>query len=151
MNDAVRCLPTDARLAELEAVVAQLRGEVLDLSAALAQGGGVLGAQKAVEPVYDSLDAWVENYFCIVFARTVGGEIRWCAHWRDHPEAVTRLEALWRCWEALRLDPNLGLSTWLTSFADPQLAQLLSRLGPFAQCTNERHAAARRMPCVPGQ
>ena len=141
-DDEVRRLPTDARLAELEAVIAQLRAEVLDLSAALAHGGAVNDPQKAVPPVYGSLDAWVEEYFCVVFARPIGGEIRWCPQWRDHPEAVTRLEALWRSWEALRLDPNLGIATWLTNFLDPQLGQLLSRSGTFGQCSDARHSQA---------
>ena len=55
------------------------------------------------------------------------------------PEARLRLEALWRSWEALRLDPALGIATWLTNYADPQLAALLHRSGTFARCTPDRH------------
>ena len=77
-----------------------------------------------------------------MFARSVGGDVRWCSEWRKHPEALTRLEALWRSWEALRLDPNLGIATWLTSYLDPQLVALTSRAGVFAQCTPDRHTSA---------
>jgi hypothetical protein len=70
---------------------------------------------------------------------TLGGETRWCPRWHDHVEAVVRLEAIWRAWEVLRLDPGTGIATWLTTVADPQVAQLLSSSGPFAQCTMNRH------------
>ena len=82
----------------------------------------------------------------MVFARPVGGEIRWCSHWAEHPEALTRLEALWRAWETLRLDPNLGIATWLTNYLDPQLVALTSRAGTFAQCTPDRHAGTAPLP-----
>jgi hypothetical protein len=73
------------------------------------------------------------------FGRPIGGEIRWCAQWREHAEAIGRLEALWRSWEALRLDPGMCMATWLTNYLDPQLAVLLGRGGPFAQCNVDRH------------
>lgn len=95
-----------------------------------------------LQPVFDTLEAWVTEYFTVTFARSIGGEIRWCAHWDQHAEAVTRLEALWRSWETLRLDPNLGIATWLTNYLDPQLAALLSRAGTFAQCSPDRHATS---------
>ncbi len=90
-------------------------------------------------PAFPSVDAWVDGYFMVVFPRPVGGEHRWCARWREHPEALTRFEALWRSWETLRLDPGLGIATWLTSFLDPQFAALTSRSGTFAACTPDRH------------
>jgi Domain of unknown function (DUF4913) len=148
--------PTQVQLREIEAQLAGLRAELADLSAAVLLGPPANEPQAAVsdevpEPVHPSVEAWVEDYFCAVFARPVGGEIRWCLQWRDHPEAVTRLEALWRSWEALRLDPNLGVATWLTNYLDPQLAALLSRSGTFARCTSDRHASPPRMataqPC----
>ncbi|HEY6795673.1 MAG TPA: DUF4913 domain-containing protein [Kineosporiaceae bacterium] len=131
------------RVDELTAGLARLTADVEDLSTA------VLPAEFAVQdddppaaevgPVYARLEEWVEQYFQPTFRRPVGGEIRWCARWLEHAEAVTRLEALWRSWEALRLDPNLGIATWLTTYLDPILAVLLGRVGPFAQCTPDRH------------
>ena len=133
-----------ARLDELDAALARLTTDLADLTAAVAPvapsdsedtwpGGDV------PPPAFESLATWVEDYFAVVFTRSIGGEIRWCPQWRDHPEAVTRLEALWRSWETLRLDPNLGIATWLTTFLDPQLAALTGRSGPFAQCAADRH------------
>lgn len=133
------------RVDELEALLRRAVCDLEDLSANQLSGYSAPQEREpeatddVPEPVYSSVAAWVDGYFRMVFARSVGGEIRWCDHWQAHPEAVTRLEALWRSWEALRLDPNLGMATWLTSFLDPQLAALLSRAGTFAQCGQGRH------------
>jgi hypothetical protein len=149
-----------ARVDDLTAIVTRLAADLEDLSAAVlpdeftladhgpptdpspeAAGRGAAGpGAEVVQPVYPDLDAWVRQFFVPTFHRPVGGEIRWCSRWPDHAEAITRLTALWRSWEAMRLDPNLGMATWLTSFLDPQLAVLLSRSGTFAQCTPDRHA-----------
>jgi hypothetical protein len=142
------------RVDDLAAGLAQLAADVEDLSAALLPADLTFPdddpppdhahppgqGQPVPQPVYERLEDWVDQYFLPTFRRPIGGEIRWCAHWQDHAEAITRLEALWRSWEALRLDPNLGIATWLTTYLDPLLAVLLGRSGPFAQCTPERHA-----------
>jgi hypothetical protein len=154
------------RVDELAAGLAQLTAEVEDLSIAVLPadfalpdddpppplapvppGSASASAQSgelAAGPAYARLDVWVEQYFLPTFRRPIGGEIRWCTQWHQHAEAITRLEALWRSWETLRLDPNLGIVTWLTNYLDPLLAILISRAGPFAQCTPERHAPAPR-------
>jgi len=66
--------------------------------------------------------------------------MRWCPQWWAHAEALSRLEALWRTWEAARLDPLQGIAVWYRDFCDPQLLVLFSPAGPFAQCTAERHS-----------
>jgi hypothetical protein len=145
-----------AQLANLEARLTGLSTEVEDLSAAasiVTAGTSTAGQQgqsdlEVPSPVFDTLEAWVEQYFCVVFARPIGGEVRWCPKWRDHPEAVTRLEALWRAWEALRLDANVGIAAWLTNYLDPQFAVLSSRAGTFSQCAPERHATAAPLPAA---
>lgn len=137
------------RVDEIEAKLKRAVSEIDDLltlatRSGVAQppdGGTPAPADDMPEPLYATLNDWVDQYFRHVFARSVGGEVRWCAQWDDHPEAATRLGALWRSWETLRLDPNLGIATWLTSYLDPQLTVLLSRSGTFAQCTTERHVA----------
>lgn len=125
------------RVAELEVRVAQLSNELEDVTA-LATGEAASGV-SAPAPRYETLDEWVREYFAPTFGRPIGGEIRWCAQWREHAEAIGRLEALWRSWEALRLDPAMGMATWLTNYLDPQLAVLLGRGGPFNQCSSDRH------------
>lgn len=127
------------RVAELEVRVAQLTNEFADVTA-LMTGGSVTG-DVVPSPRYGTLDDWVREYFAPTFGRPIGGEIRWCAQWREHAEAIGRLEALWRAWEALRLDPAMGMATWLTHHLDSQLPVLLGRAGPFSQCSPDRHEA----------
>lgn len=140
---------SDERLKALETAVedvrAQLMGlatEVEDVSAAVAVEQPGPAADGSRRGRYPSLRDWVVDYLAPTFSRQVGGEVRWCAQWEDHREAVLRLEALWSAWEALRLEGPLGMATWLTSFLDPQFAVLLGRGGPFAQCAPGRHTTA---------
>lgn len=156
MSDEAPVTPGLATLAqrvdELEALLNRALSDLQDL-ATVGAGGCTTphdtepGAsiQDAAEPVYSSLSAWVDGYFRVIFARSIGGEIRWCNQWQEHPEALTRLEALWRSWEALRLDTALGVATWLTSYLDPQLATLFGRSGTFTQCTPARHVACSQL------
>lgn len=62
-------------------------------------------------------------------------ELTWCPDWWRHPEAVVRLEAMWRSLESLRQDGATGISVWLRDHADVHMAQLLSPAGPFRGCT----------------
>ncbi len=125
---------------DLAATVTRLSSELADLSAAVSP----LDATSTLEtPEYQTVDEWVHEYFCPMFARPIGGEIRWCERWTDHAEAVSRLEALWRSWEVLRRDPGTGMATWFSSFLDAQLPILVGRAGTFAQCTAERHECPR--------
>ena len=61
------------------------------------------------------------------------------AEWWRNTEALLRLEALWRAWEHLRLDPATGMSDWLRDHADPQLAALMDREGPFMYSTDHNN------------
>lgn len=131
------------RIEELAAEVARLGSDLSDLASVLeppAASAGEGATPDVLAPAYRSLDEWVDQYFLVVFARATGGELRWCPEWRKHPEAVTRLEALWRSWETMRTDPNLGMASWLVSYLDPLLAALLARQGTFTSCTLQRHA-----------
>ena len=98
---------------------------------------------EPVSPFYDSLLEFVNDGFAPVFCRTTSPTMRWCASWWDHAEAIYRLEALWRTWELYRLEPRLGIASWLRDYLDPQLHALTSPTGPFAQCTDDRHTPAR--------
>ncbi|WP_205704975.1 DUF4913 domain-containing protein [Kineococcus indalonis] len=112
---------------------------------------GTSSADNSVD--YPDLSAWIRDFFAPTFARAVGGEARWCARWDEHPEAVYRLQALWRTWETSRRDARTGTGTalWLRDHLDPQLAVLLSPRGPFAQCTPTRHEALPPLPSAPNE
>lgn len=92
-------------------------------------------SETAPTLVYGSVDEWVREWFRFQYRRTIDldrGTMRWAAKWWQYEEAVTRLESMWRAWEHLRLDASVGMSTWFRDHADPHMAILLSREGPFA-------------------
>ncbi len=84
--------------------------------------------------VYD----FVESHLVFMFARdTTKPGFRWCSKWWAHGEAVSRLEALWRAYEQLRLDPGTGMSVWWRDHAGPAMAALFDPDGPFNGCSAE--------------
>jgi len=98
---------------------------------------------EPIIPFYGSLLEFVTEGFAPVYCRPTSPTLRWCASWWDHAEAIYRLEALWRSWELYRLEPRLGIASWLRDYLDPQLAVLTSPTGPFAQCTDDRHSPGK--------
>lgn len=117
-------------------------------------GDRVDDAEAAVpEPVYTALEDWMTGYFLPMFRRALGGEYRWCGQWWQHGEAISRLTALWRAWEVLRLQPGTGISTWYREHLDHQLPILMGPRGPFCQCTENAHREPREAasePAPPG-
>lgn len=112
----------------------------------LVDEGDQEGAFAAAEPdaaggelAFKSVDAFVDDLLLPTYRRKVDGRsLTWCTKWERHPEAVVRLEALWRSWEHLRLDPALGMSVWLRDHLDHHLPILLAATGPFRGCSPER-------------
>jgi hypothetical protein len=83
---------------------------------------------------YPHVAAFVEDRLVHLYSRRLGQRYTWCPEWFRHPEALSRLDALWRAWEHLRLDPTTGMSVWWRDHADPHMAVLLDPDGPFATC-----------------
>lgn len=100
--------------------------------------------------IYPTLPEFVEEFLVPTYRRWIGGvggrnpngedSFWWDAKWWLHPEAVQRLEALWRAFEHLRRDPALGMSVWWRDHADHHMPILLSKFGPFgaSKDANER-------------
>jgi len=105
---------------------------------------------EAPEPLFPNVFAFVVDHLAHVYEREAAkmSTFRWCARWYEHPEAVSRLEGLWKAFEALRLDPTVGASTWWRDHADPAMSALSSGNGPFRQCTPDQHAAPQILPTV---
>ncbi|MCH8614432.1 DUF4913 domain-containing protein [Arsenicicoccus dermatophilus] len=86
---------------------------------------------------YGSVDQFVREFLMPTYRRRVGeegrAELRWSARWWESAKAIIRLEAMWRAWEHLRLNPATGISTWLRDHADHHMSILASPLGPFAK------------------
>jgi hypothetical protein len=113
----------DSELAALaQSLVERLQGQ---------EGGPV----SSPEPYYSGVQEFVESWLLPIYRRSIRGHTRtWCPCWWQHREAVSRLDALWRAWEVLRLDAGTGLSVWWRDHADHHLTILLDADGPFKGC-----------------
>jgi len=101
------------------------------------------------ELYFGSVDEFVREYLCKVYRRRVDGSGRqrvWAAEWWRYPEAVIRLEALWRSWEKLRQDASMGMSVWWRDHADHHMAVLLDPSGPFGKATEQQNSNAADAP-----
>ncbi|GAB86872.1 DUF4913 domain-containing protein (plasmid) [Gordonia rubripertincta] len=101
-----------------------------------------VGYEAAASPdtEFESVYEFVDDHLVLLYARhveTKPGRL-WCPRWFDHAEAVSRLEALWRAYESLRLDPATGMSVWWRDHADHHMAVLMSADGPFEGCSADR-------------
>ena len=106
------------------------------------------------EPVFTDVDAFVRDYLALVVERRIAtgptAGLNWCPRWWAHPEAISRLYALWRTWETLRIsDSQTGMSTWWRDHLDPHLASLTSEYGPFARCRTDKHTDPKPLPVEP--
>lgn len=110
-----------------------------------APAGGSGAEAEPIAPFFGSLLEFVVEHFGPVYARNTSPTVRWCASWWDHAEALYRLESLWRTWELYRLEPRLGIASWLRDYLDPQLRELTSPTGPFASCTEDRHSPVKAL------
>lgn len=104
--------------------------------------------------LYTSVDAFVNDFLADAYARPVSDQktgFRWCSRWWSHTEAVARLEALWRAWEALQRDPKTGPATWWLHYCDPTMTALTASDGPFARCSDTTHHLPPALPCEPSR
>lgn len=118
-------------------VLDRLRAEAAAAAESTLRGDGrtsAPGAEEIPELYYGSTDEFVREYLRHLYKRKVDGQHTfWSARWWESAEAVARLEALWRAWEHLRLDPSTGPSVWWRDHADSHMRVLMSSSGPFAK------------------
>jgi len=97
------------------------------------QGSESADAMETPRLYFGSTDEFVRDYLRNVYRRRIDGEHRlWAGAWWKYDEAVIRLEALWRAWESLRLDPSTGMSVWWRDHADHHMPMLMDPNGAFA-------------------
>ena len=103
--------------------------------------GGHSHAEPEPELVYSSAVEFFADLLAQSYVREVneGAANAWCPEWYKHPEALIRMEAIWRAWEHLRLEPALGVSTWWLNHADPHMRILMDKEGPFKKCAYDGH------------
>lgn len=102
---------------------------------------------KATEPEVDENDPrarglWFANvhdfvvsYLSPNYVRRIDKDNRWCQEWWRHSEALARLDALWRSFEAHRVSSDANaMAVWWRDFADPTMSALTRQKGPFEQC-----------------
>jgi hypothetical protein len=97
------------------------------------------GARAGPQLFFGSVDEFLREKLRFTYARRVGpqGSMRWAADWWRYPEAISRLDALWRAWEALRLEGTFGMSMWWRDHADHHMRMLMSPEGPFAAARDQ--------------
>lgn len=97
--------------------------------------------ERERELVYSNAVEFFAELLAQSYLREVneGAQFAWCPEWYKHPEALIRMEAIWRAWEHLRLEPALGVSTWWLNHADPHMRILMDKEGPFKKCAYDGH------------
>jgi len=142
--DTIATLPAPSRQPVIDTARLLAAFAVLDTATSAPAGGDAVTG----EWIYDSLAGWMDGFFFPVFERTVSASKQpWCAEWWRHPEAVQRLNALWRAWEDLRAQPGAEWSTWWTHHLDPHLRALSDlETGTFSQCGSGHRTYAEPLP-----
>lgn len=150
-DDRARVDGLSAQVEALEDLVADLleqkaaaTGQVVGAAGGWAgshRGPPVDGEPEAVQPRrYGCVADFVTLYFSLRFTRSkAGGRWCWCPRWWDHPEAVSRLTALWLSWERLHPQPGIGRSLWYRDHLDHHLPILMGQDGPFRECSDSYH------------
>jgi len=103
------------------------------------------------ENLYGNVYEFVGDFLARIYATDISqqrADLRWCSHWFHHAEAVARLEACWKAFEVLRLDPGTGASVWFRDHADPCMTALTRPDGPFRGCSDTAHKTPRPLPVV---
>jgi hypothetical protein len=86
--------------------------------------------QPESQLVFGSGEEFLHEQLLPTYVRDVNGRsAKWCIEWFYHPEAVARIEALWRSWEHLRLDAATGASVWWRDHADHHMRVLMDPHG----------------------
>jgi len=67
-------------------------------------------------------------------------DLKWETFVREQRMNQAAEHLMWRSWEHLRLDGNLGISVWMRDHLDHHMAVLLDADGPFKGCKPDQHA-----------
>lgn len=93
-------------------------------------------AAEDIELWYPNVDRFLHEFLLASWRHDTS--TKWCRKWYLHAEAVSRLDALWRAYEAMRVGDPTGMAVWWRDYADPLMASLISTSGTFAGCDARR-------------
>lgn len=91
------------------------------------------------ERFYPDAETWMIGWLAPTIHRPMKAGVCWCPQWWRHPEALARLDSLWRAWEASRAGGGEGMSLWWITHFEGHWASLTSERGPFAACKDGTH------------
>lgn len=143
----------EERVARAERALQLARGAVAEVNRQLRDAAEAApeaaDADPPLEPVCASLAVFVVEVLAPMYRRQLGHGRTWCPDWFKHPEATARLEAMWRAWEHLRLDPATGMSVWFRDHADHHMGVLLDPDGPLKGCSPDSGHSPRPLAPLP--
>lgn len=117
-----------------DTAAAQVEAEKQAIREAIA-AGLLADAEAPPQPRFATVDLFVERFVLPNWVhRYVSKSVRWCDHWWEHAEAITRLEAIWEAFEVMRLQPAPSFSTWLRDHFDVHMRTLTDPDGAFHEC-----------------
>lgn len=116
-----------------------------------------MNRKEAPSFFYRSVEDWYVNLLAPTIERRLDasgtGTLTWCPQWWQHPEAIARLEALWRAWEICRDADGEAPSRWFWQHCDPTLTALMdAKTGPMSDCTpagHRKYTNATHLPIDP--
>ncbi|WP_084562745.1 DUF4913 domain-containing protein [Corynebacterium aquilae] len=98
---------------------------------------GAAGAEIPA-PMYPSMFDFVMCELVSTYGQSLGRVPNWSAIWYRHPEAVRRLDALWRKFEKLRVDDPFSFrETFYHRHADYHMDRLMKPEGVFSDCKRD--------------
>lgn len=99
-----------------------------------------VAARYVAATLFPDSGTWVAEWLAPVVRRPMKAGVVWCPQWWAHPEALVRVDALWRAWETARTAGGEGMSLWwITHFESHWAALTDSVRGPFAACKDQTH------------
>ena len=94
--------------------------------------------------VFQNVNEWVHGFLLPHYKRSP--KMRWDPRWFEYTEVVSRLTALWRAWEAMRLEGMTGMATYWLNFFDPMMAEITAPDGPFWRLDQYGDSKERELP-----
>lgn len=129
----------DRAVLDVEQAAEEVAAAVKSHAATTSEAGTGTG-QEGPQLVFATSERFLHELLLPMYIRIIDSRNgTWCRKWFLHAEALSRVDALWRAWEHLRLDGKTGMSVWWKDHADPHMAVLLSQKGPFHACDLETH------------